>query len=159
MSGRERGACCCLAAGRSGLLAHMKGRSAGLQACAAPVLMFNACLGPEHAYYRLVGATVAFQRLCCADSAVYSVRLNASGITITDRGGWCGWHDVCRSNVWRAGPLDSLRGFAGPLLMFRAAVVCLRGRVHESGCSCCCVCGWGSLWEGTNIVLHSLLVT
>ena len=79
---------------------HMREWSAGLQACADPVLMFNACLRAEHAYYRPVKATVAFLKVW----AVYTVLHNLSCITITRRGGWCGWRDVCRSNVRRVGP-------------------------------------------------------
>ena len=109
-----------------GLSAHMKEYRAGLQACIEPVLMFNACLRAEYAYYRLVQATVAFQKVWCTDGAVYTALLNVSCITITDRGGWCGWHDVGCSNVWRAGLLEFLRGFADPLLMFKAAVVCVQ---------------------------------
>lgn len=51
------------------------------------VLMFNACLRAEYAYYRLGKATVAFQKVWCMDGAVYTVLLNVSCITITDRGG------------------------------------------------------------------------
>lgn len=59
----------------------------GLQARIGPVLMYNACLAAEHAYYRLVEATVAFQKVGRIDGVVYTVRLNVSCITITERGG------------------------------------------------------------------------
>lgn len=65
----------------------MKELSAGLQACIGTVLMFNACLRAEHAHYRSVQATVAFQKVWCMDRAVYTVLCNVSCITITDRGG------------------------------------------------------------------------
>lgn len=48
--------------------------------------MFNACLRPEYAYYRLVKATVGFQKVCCVDKAVYTLPRIQSGRTITDRG-------------------------------------------------------------------------
>lgn len=59
----------------------------GLQARPGPVLMSNACLVAEHAYYRSVEATVAFQKVGRMDGVVYTVRLNVSCITITERGG------------------------------------------------------------------------
>lgn len=59
----------------------------GLWGRIGPVLMFNACLAAEHAYYRLVEATVAFQKVRRMDGVVYTVRLNVSCITITERGG------------------------------------------------------------------------
>lgn len=59
----------------------------GLKARIGPVLMYNACLAAEHAYYRLVEATVAFQKVGHIDGVVYTVRLNVSCITITERGG------------------------------------------------------------------------
>ena len=65
----------------------MKEYGAGLQASIDPVLMFNACLRAEYAYYRSVKATVAFQKVWCMDVAVYTVLLNVSCITITDRVG------------------------------------------------------------------------
>lgn len=40
-----------------------------------------------------------FRRSAVWAGVVYTVRLNVSCITITERGGWCGWHDVCGSNV------------------------------------------------------------
>lgn len=58
----------------------------GLQARIGPVLMFNACLAADHAYYRLVEATVAFQ-VCRMAGVVYTVCLNVSCITITEGGG------------------------------------------------------------------------
>lgn len=49
--------------------------------------MFNACLAAEHAYYRLVEATVAFQKVRRMDGVVYTARLNVSCITIAECGG------------------------------------------------------------------------
>lgn len=119
----------------------MKEKTAGLQAYTDPVLMFNACLRAEYAYYRLVKATVAFQKVWYMHGAVYAVLLNVSCITITCSGGWYGWHDICCSNVWRAGLLEFFRGFADLLLMFKAAVVyvqllCMWGNGIELGGKC-----------------------
>lgn len=127
-----------------------------------PVLMFNACLRAEHAYYRLAEATVAFQKVWCTDGAVYTVLLSVNCITITDRGGWCGWHDVCSSNVWRSGRLEFLRVFADSLLMLKgcscvleaAVVAYLRGL-----CGKCVTMSWrGSLQHTlsvTNAIFHT----
>ena len=73
--------------GSTGLLVHMKEPSAGLQAHIGYVLMFNACLRAEYAYYGLVEATVAFQKIWHTDGVVYTVHLSVSCVTITGRSG------------------------------------------------------------------------
>lgn len=108
---------------------------AGLQECTGSVLMFNVCLGAQYAYYRMVKVTAVFQKVWCVDRAVYTVLQNLNCTAAVTDCGWCNWHGVCFSNVWRFDFLDFLWVFSDSLWMhMKLQFWCIwrsRGQIHE----------------------------